>query len=101
MGRRHRSSKADRKPVTRRYVLRTVQRARDDIIRALIFATAPADEPIDDARKYGLSPLGFLAATAAELNAVGLPANPFGEIGPVATPLRDRLTRDHGRAEDE
>ena len=45
MSRGHRPSKADRKPVTRRYVARTVQRARDEIIRALIFATIPVFEP--------------------------------------------------------
>ena len=33
---RKRRSKADRTPVTRRYVLRVVQRARDDILRAII-----------------------------------------------------------------
>lgn len=36
MSRRHRPSRADRKPVTRRYVQRVVERARQDIIRAIV-----------------------------------------------------------------
>lgn len=46
---RHKSRKsmADR-PVTRRYVMRIVQRARDDIIRTVIIATAAQEpEPLD------------------------------------------------------
>jgi hypothetical protein len=36
MGRQHHPSKADRAPVTRRYVARTVQRARDEILAAIV-----------------------------------------------------------------
>lgn len=36
MSRRHRPSRADRKPVTRRYVARVVERARQDIVRAIV-----------------------------------------------------------------
>ena len=36
---------------------------------------------------------GLRPATAAELNAAGLPAAPFQRIDPVPTPLRDRLVR--------
>lgn len=47
MGKRHHRSKADRQPVTRRYIARTVQRARDDIIRAVLFATAAPDVALE------------------------------------------------------
>jgi hypothetical protein len=36
VSRRLRPSKADRKPVTRRYVARVVERARQDIVRAIV-----------------------------------------------------------------
>lgn len=35
--------------------------------------------------------IGLRRATASELNAVGLPADPFRPITPFATPLRDAL----------
>lgn len=40
MSRRHRPSKADRRPVTRRYVQRVVERARQDIVRAIVAAAS-------------------------------------------------------------
>lgn len=43
MSKRHRRSKADRQLVTRRYIARVVQRARDDVIHAVLFATATPD----------------------------------------------------------
>ncbi len=46
MSRRHRPSRADRKPVTRRYVARVVQRATQEICRSIVMATgASPNEP--------------------------------------------------------
>jgi hypothetical protein len=39
MSRKHRPSKADRKPVTRRYVARVIQRATQDIVSAIVAAS--------------------------------------------------------------
>ena len=47
MSKRHHRSKADRRPVTRRYLARTVQRARDDVIQALLFATRQPDDALE------------------------------------------------------
>lgn len=58
MGKRHRRSKADR-PATRRYVANVVRRARDEVIRAVLFATAStpdaalAELETEDWRKVG------------------------------------------------
>jgi hypothetical protein len=46
MGKRHRPSSADRRPVTRRYMARMLGRLRDDLVHAVIFAeAAQAPEP--------------------------------------------------------
>jgi len=49
MGKRHRPSRADRKPVTRRYVARVVERARQDIVRAIVAASELPVRVDDDA----------------------------------------------------
>jgi len=60
MSRKH-AHRADNRPVTRRYV-RRVQRARDDILRAIVNASLLADPDLDlsrfdRTRIYGDSPL--------------------------------------------
>lgn len=48
--RKHR--RADRQ-LTRRYVERTVRRARDEIIRAVLWATVPVAEPTVETYLHG------------------------------------------------
>jgi len=45
VSKKHRQ-RSEGRPVTRRYVLRVVQRARDDILSAIVHAERPRVEPV-------------------------------------------------------
>jgi hypothetical protein len=86
MGRQHRPSKADRQPVTRRYVARCVQRARDEILAAIVHADhrcAECGAPVGTYHEEGC-PI-VLARIAA-----------FPGLG-IADVPRDRLARIFGK----